>query len=225
MRPGINTPVSVVDQTDWYVYFASVASRRGPELEGISTGSRRNARARVVDTAYELFSVHGIRAVGVDRISAEAGVTKKTLYSHFRSKDDLVLAFLDEREQRWTRAWLEAEIERLAATPGDRLLTLFDVLDKWFRRRDFEGCSFISTLLETQAQDGPVHRECRRQLDLIRAMLEEHARQAGARDPVSTGYQVQILMMGAIVSATRGDKNAARRARAVAALLVEAASA
>ncbi|HEX6460328.1 MAG TPA: TetR/AcrR family transcriptional regulator [Thermoleophilaceae bacterium] len=202
-----------------------VASRRRPALEGISIGSRRNARARVVDTAYELFSVHGIRAVGVDRISAEAGVTKKTLYSHFRSKGDLVLAFLDEREQRWTRAWLEAEIERLAPTPGDRLLTLFDVLDKWFRRRDFEGCSFISTLLETQAQDGPVHRECRRQLDLIRAMLEEHARQAGAHDPESTGYQVQILMMGAIVSATRGDKTAARRARALAALLVDAAPA
>jgi AcrR family transcriptional regulator len=202
-----------------------VASRRRPELEGISTGSRTNARARVVDTAYELFSVHGIRAVGVDRISAEAGVTKKTLYSHFRSKDDLVLAFLDQREQRWTRAWLEAEIERLAPTPGDRLLTLFDVLDKWFRRRDFEGCSFISTLLETQDQDGPVQRECRRQLDLIRAMLEEHARQAGAHDPERTGYQVQILMMGAIVSATRGDKNAARRARTVAALLVEDAAA
>jgi AcrR family transcriptional regulator len=201
-----------------------VGSRRGPEPEGSSTGLRHNARARVVDTAYELFSVHGIRAVGVDRISAEAGVTKKTLYSHFRSKDDLVLEFLDQREQRWTRAWLQAEIERLAPTPGDRLLTLFDILDKWFHRRDFEGCAFISTLMETRTADGPVHRECRRQLDLIRAMLEEHARQAGAHDPKSTGYQVQILMMGAIVSATRGDRNAARRARAVAALLVEDAA-
>lgn len=199
-----------------------MASRRRPEPEGIPSGSRLNARARVVDSAYDLFSVHGIRPIGVDRISAEAGVTKKTLYSHFRSKDDLALAFLDQREQRWTRAWLEAEIERLAPTPGDRLLTLFDVLDKWFRRRNFEGCSFISTLLETRAEDGRVHRECRRQLDLIRVMLEEHARQAGAHDPESTGYQVQILMMGAIVSATRGDKNAARRARAVAALLIEA---
>ena len=68
------------------------------------------ARDRIVDTAYDLFSRHGIRAVGVDRIVAESGVAKMSLYRHFPSKDDLVLAFLQERERRWTNEWLRAEV-------------------------------------------------------------------------------------------------------------------
>src|SRR3981081_904825 len=103
-----------------------------------------NARERILDTAYELFSHDGIRAVGIDRIIADAGIAKATLYRHFPSKEQLVLAFLDLRERRWTREWLEAESERRAATRQDRVLVVFDVLDDWFQRPDYEGCSFIN---------------------------------------------------------------------------------
>lgn len=192
--------------------------------DGSTVGATRGARARVLDSAYQLFSNHGIRAVGVDRISSEAGVTKKTLYSHFASKDELVLAFLEVRKQRWTSDWLAAEIDRVAPRPEDRLLTVFDVLDKWFRRRDYESCSFISTLMETRDQDGPVLQGCRQQLAHIRALFQDLAEQAGFADPEGVAYQIQILMMGAIVSATRGDKNAARRARGLAEALLESAA-
>jgi AcrR family transcriptional regulator len=109
---------------------------------------RAPARERILDTAYELFSHNGIRAVGIDRIVAESGVAKMSLYHHFPSKDDLVLAFLELRMERWTRGWLEAEIERRAETPRERLLAVFDVFDEWFHESDFEGCSFILTLME-----------------------------------------------------------------------------
>ncbi len=101
-----------------------------------------SARERIDRTAYELFSRHGIRAVGVDTISARSGVAKMTLYRHYPSKDDLALTFLRRREELWTRGWLQREVERRAQKPGERLLAVFDVFDKWFRRSDFEGCSF-----------------------------------------------------------------------------------
>jgi len=107
-----------------------------------------SARERIDRTAYELFSRYGVRAVGVDTISARSGVAKMTLYRHYPSKKDLALAFLRRREELWTRSWLQQEVERLAHTPAARLLAVFDVFDKWFRRSDFEGCSFIKVLLE-----------------------------------------------------------------------------
>jgi len=75
------------------------------------------ARDRILSSAYELFSHHGIRAVGVDEVIKQAQVAKATLYRHFASKDDLVLAFLQHREQLWTKEWVEAEARRRADTP------------------------------------------------------------------------------------------------------------
>jgi|SRR5262245_7167793 len=75
----------------------------------------RSARERILDSAYELFSHRGIRAVGIDEIRERADVAKATLYRHFASKDDLVLAFLDRREQLWTREWVEREARARAA--------------------------------------------------------------------------------------------------------------
>src|SRR5438552_8277453 len=88
-----------------------------------------SARERIDDAAYELFSRHGVRAVGVDAVVARSGVAKKTLYSHYPSKEKLVLAFLRRREELWTRAWLQREVERGARTPGGKLLGIFDTFD------------------------------------------------------------------------------------------------
>ena len=181
-----------------------------------------SARARILETAYELFSRDGVRAVGIDRIIAEADIAKATLYRHVPSKEHLVLAFLDLREQRWTRDWLEAETERMARRPQERALCVFDVVDEWFHRADFEGCAFIKTLLEIRDPGSPIHRSAARHLGVIREKLGHWAEQAGAHDPEEMGYQLQILLMGAIVSAGRGDVGAARRARVFAELLLKA---
>jgi AcrR family transcriptional regulator len=178
------------------------------------------ARERILDAAYELFSRRGIRDVGVDEVIERAGVAKATLYRHFPSKDDLVIAFLERREERWTLAWVEAEAKRLGTTPEDQLLAIFGLFDEWFHRDDFEACSFINVLLEM----GPAHRVGQasvRHLASIRSVVGRLAEEAALRDPESFAHSWHILMKGSIVSAAEGDTEAAQRARLMARLLID----
>jgi AcrR family transcriptional regulator len=179
------------------------------------------ARERILNTAYDLFSRHGVRAVGVDRIVAEAGVAKMSLYRHFPSKDDLVLTFLQEREQRWTHDWLREEVVRRAETAPGRMLAIFDVFGEWFVIDDFEGCSFINVLLAFDEREHPVRQATVKHLQNIRSFLRELASAAGASDPDALAHQWHILMKGSIVAAGEGDRLAARRAREVGELLLE----
>ena len=110
-------------------------------------------------TAYELFTQHGLGGVGVDRIVAEVGVAKTTLYRHFGSKDALAVAVLLRHEELWTQGWLESEVVARATPPGGSILAIFDALDEWFGQADYEGCLFINTLLETRDQSSPVRRQ------------------------------------------------------------------
>jgi AcrR family transcriptional regulator len=178
------------------------------------------ARGRILETAYHLFSRHGIHAVGIDTIVAEAQVAKMTLYRHFPSKEALVLAFLELREQRWTRGWLQREVEERASVPAERLLRIFEVLEEWFCRRDYEGCAFIKTLMETHDEDGAVRRAVVGHLATIRALIAGYAVEAGLADPDGAAAQLHSLMMGAIVSASQGDRHAGARSRALAMLVV-----
>ena len=185
-----------------------------------TTTTGASARERIVTTAYTLFCRHGIRAIGVDTIIERSGVAKMTLYRHFKSKDDLVLAVLDRREEKWTKQWLQTEVGKRTTEPAERLLAIFDVFDGWFRRRTFEGCLFINALIEIDDRSHPVHRECRRQLARIRDFVAELAADAGVADPDAFARQWHILMKGSIVAAGEGDANAAIRARELGALLL-----
>jgi AcrR family transcriptional regulator len=179
-----------------------------------------HARERILEAAYRLFCRDGVHAVGIDRVIGEADVAKATLYHHFASKEALVIAFLQLRHQRWTNEWLQVEAERRAADPRDRVLAIFDAFDAWFREADFEGCPFINTLLEISDRDSLVHKEAVRHLAAVRDVLATYAEQAGARDPRELAAQLQILVIGAIVSACRGDVAAAQRARPLVAMLL-----
>ena len=181
---------------------------------------RGSARDRILETAYELFSRHGIRAVGIDRIISESGVAKMSLYRNFRSKDELVVAFLAEREQRWTRDWLQAEAQRRGENGAERLLAIFDVFAEWFAQPDFEGCSFINVLLEFTDANHPVRCASVGHLANIRGYLREFAEQAGVEDPNALASQWHILMKGSIVAAGEGDTEAAERARRLGELLL-----
>ena len=174
------------------------------------------ARERILDAAYELFSRRGIRAVGTEEVLAKADVAKSTLYRHFSSKDELVLAFLQRREQRWTRDFVEAEARRRGSTPRERLLAIFDVFDDWFHRDDFEGCSFINVLLEIGDLGSPLGRASAAHLRYIRSVVRTLAEEAGVRDPETFAHSWHILMKGSIVAAGEGDEQAGRRARAMA---------
>ena len=177
-------------------------------------------RERILATAYDLFARRGIRDVGIDEIVERSGVAKATLYRHFPSKDALVLAFLERREELWTHGFVEAGAKKRGRTPEDQLLAIFDVFDGWFRSKDFEACSFINVLLEL----GPRHEVGKASIDYlenIRDVVRSLAEEAGLRDVESFARSWHILMKGSIISATEGDVDAAKRAQAMAASVIE----
>jgi AcrR family transcriptional regulator len=194
------------------------------EAEAASTEDQPTggAREKILGVAYDLFSRNGIRAIGVNTIITESGTARQTLYRHFDSKQDLVLAFLERREELWTKEWLQGEVGRRAHSPVQRLLTVFDVFDEWFRRRDFEGCSFINVLLEHPDSDDPVHAASAAQLANIRSFIEYEARAAGIADPADFAREWHILMKGSIVAAMEGDRDAAQRAQRIGRVLLAA---
>src|SRR6478609_3214846 len=179
-----------------------------------------SARERILDAAYELFSRRGIQAVGVNEVIEHAGVATATLYRHFPSKEKLVLAFLDLREQRWTKDLIEAGAMRRGSNAEERLLAIFDVLDEWFHRDDFEAGSFIKVLLEL----GPKHPAgdaSVRHLEQLRVIVDHFAEEAGLRDTESFAHSWHILIQGSIVVAAEGDTQAAQRGKSMARLLIE----
>jgi AcrR family transcriptional regulator len=178
----------------------------------------------LVTAAYELFAQRGVQAVGIDAIIERSGVARQTMYRHFASKQELVLAFLERREQLWTRDWLETEVAGRASDPRDRLLAIFDVFDQWFRAADFEGCSFINVLLEHPKGDHALHRAAAAYLAGIRQFLEDLARQAGIPDAQGFAREWHILMKGSIVAAGEGDREAAMRAKKIAGVFLRAAT-
>jgi AcrR family transcriptional regulator len=179
------------------------------------------ARERILEAAYTLFSRHGTRAVGIDRIIAEAGIAKMTLYRHFASKEELILAFLELREERWTRDWLQAEVMSRGTTPAERLLAIFDVFGEWFASPEYDRCAFVTTLLEVEDREHAVHRASVEHLANIRDFLKGLLKEARVKDPDHVARQWHILMKGSIVAAAEGDHQAAARARELGALLLE----
>jgi AcrR family transcriptional regulator len=180
-----------------------------------------DAGERILDAAYELFCTRGVNIVGIDEIIATSGVARQTLYRRFRSKQELVLAVLERREQLWTRGWLQAEVERRADDPDGRLLAIFEVFDGWFRRDDFEGCAFINVMIEHPDSDDPVRAACVGYLAGIREFLAQLATDARIVDPRNFARRWHILMKGSIVSAGEGDVDAALRARQIGTLVLE----
>lgn len=177
------------------------------------------ARERIVGSAYELFARRGVRDVGVDELIRHSGVAISTFYRHFRSKDDLVIAFLEHREQVWTLGVLESETRRRGRTPAERLLAMFDVFDEWFQREDYEACSFVNVLLE-MGPEHPIGRASITHLDHIRDIIRHLAEEAGLCDLDDFAWSWHILMRGSIISAAEGDRAAARRAKRMGALMI-----
>ncbi|QPI61698.1 TetR/AcrR family transcriptional regulator [Streptomyces malaysiensis subsp. malaysiensis] len=154
------------------------------------------AARRVLDTAAELFYGQGINAVGVDLIAKRAGVTKKTLYDRFGSKETLVAAYLRERDERW-RAWLTAEVEK--SPPADRALATFDALAEWVRRENPRGCGFVNAAAELPDAAHPARQVIADQKHWLRGYLRELCEQAGVATPDELADELLLLHEGATV--------------------------
>lgn len=158
-----------------------------------------SARERVLSTAARLFYAHGVRATGIDRIIAEAGVAKMSFYRHFPSKSGLVQAFLDRRHAQWM-AWFEAALQRRVAQAGvPRLSMLADVLGEWFAQADFRGCAFINLVAEDGEADGPERALAFAHKLELQAFVAGFARSAGVPDPDRAAALAMVVIEGAIV--------------------------
>jgi len=182
-------------------------------------------RAHLMATAWRLFYRDGYRVVGIDTILAEAGVAKMTLYNHFPSKEDLIVAVLEKRDLE-IRAGLLAAVEASGRSPTRRLLGVFDWLDGWFASDDFKGCAFIRALSEYPEPDHPIHRTAWRHKQAVIAMLAELAAAAGAKNPAGLAETLSLLIDGAIIAThATGSTVPSSAARAAATNLLKLATA
>jgi AcrR family transcriptional regulator len=177
-------------------------------------------REQIINQALSLFYQHGFNATGVDKIISEAGVSKKTLYHHFRSKNELVLATLRKRDELFRNNMMR-ETERLASTPKDRLLAIFDVMGNWFKEDSFSGCMFINASAEFSDLKDPCHILCAEHKRLVCDYLYNLGKQAQAKDPEELAKQLNLLIDGAIVNAhVEGDIESAVRAKTMAGYII-----
>ena len=154
----------------------------------------------MIQAALELFLRQGFHAVGVDAIAERAGVTKKTLYHHFKSKNELILAVLRFYDERF-RNNLMRSIEARAESPAERLLAIFDVVEEWFKQDDFYGCIYVGAMHEYPNFETPVRHMCREAKGLVHDYIKELAEKAKLKGPGPLSEQLALLLEGAITMA------------------------
>lgn len=157
------------------------------------------AARRVLDAASELFYERGIHAVGVDLVAETAGVTKKTLYARFGSKDALVVAYLQGRDRRW-REFLDSFIAASETTGPDRPLLVLDAAAAWSDENSPRGCSAINARAETADLSDPIAQEVTRQKVWQLGVFAELCREAGVADPEGVAQMLMLFYEGAIVT-------------------------
>ena len=182
------------------------------------------AKERLVETALTLFYRDGFHATGIDKILAEANVSKMTMYKHFPSKEALIVAVLHLRDERF-RQWLAERTEHLSATPKARLAAIFDALDEWFAEPTFHGCLFINANAEYGDSQSSINEAAHQHKNLIIAWLQDLAASAAIPDPQALAIILMLLMEGSIVSRqTAGVKHAAKYAKQVAIRVISGAA-
>ena len=184
--------------------------------------NRHPARGRILQTAGRLFYRDGYRAVGVDTIVAEAGMTKMTLYRYFPSKDELIAAYLQETNAGfWT--WFEQASGSPDDPARDRLVALFTALEALATAPACLGCPFLNAAVDFPAPDHPGHRAALAHKQAIRERLMQLTQAAGAAQPQRLADHLLLLADGALMAARLfGPDNPAQGVAATAAMLIDA---
>ena len=185
---------------------------------------RPTKRDELVQKALQTFYRNGFNATGMDMLVAESGISKTSMYKHFRTKEDLIIAVLRLRDENF-RNWLYRRMEELGSTPREQLIAMFDALEEWFSEAGYKGCMFIKASSEFQDATHPIHKQSADH----KRMLEDHvvrlARQAGLSEPELLARQLLLLKEGAIVTAHLGHtENPAQNAKAAARCLIDASA-
>lgn len=183
---------------------------------------RPQKRDELVREALKIFYREGFHATGMDRLSAETGISKTTMFRHFRTKEDLILASLRLRDEDF-RNWLFRAMKE-AGPPRAQLLAMFDALGEWFAAPTFRSCMFIKAASEYPDASHPIHAQSAEHKRLLFRQVESIAAAAGAPDPATLARTLLLLKEGAIVTAHLGhEADPAGDAKAAAETLLKAA--
>jgi AcrR family transcriptional regulator len=159
-----------------------------------------NTRQRLLESALWRFYREGFRNVGLDQILDEVGISKTAFYKHFESKDELMVAVLDEQTARMQDELREAIARGGGDDPVKRLRAVFDIVERYTDRPDFRGCIFVNAAIEFPLPHDPAHRAALRNKEAIEAVVCETAAAAGAPDPAALARELCLIMEGAYVT-------------------------
>jgi len=183
--------------------------------------TQSSKREQLIQAALELFNKDGFHAVGINAISERAGVTKKTLYHHFKSKEELILAVLRYRDER-LRNYFMRSVEARAESPAGRLLAIFDVAEELFKQDDYYGCLFVGAMHEYPDPGTPIGHMCREAKGLLHDYIKGLAEKAQLQRPGPLSEQLALLLEGAITMAQVNNSSlSAVQARKAAEVLIQ----
>ena len=178
-------------------------------------------REQLLDIAIGLFNERGYHASGIDLILEEAGIAKTTLYRHFKTKEDLIVAVLKTIDER-SRDGMRLFVDTRAKKPEDKLLATFDYLELWFKERTFYGCPFMSAAGEFGDKRSVIFQEAATHKRLVQAYFEELARAANLKNPKDLAEEINLLHEGATaVAHISGKHKAAQLAKQTARKLID----
>ncbi len=186
-------------------------------------------RDDLIDAAMRVFYRRGFHASSLDDIQKEGGISRMTLYNHFKSKDELVIAAMRRRDEIFRNKLMQF-VDAKAKTPRERILAVFDFHEDWFTGNEFCGCMFINASAEfSEADSAPRRLSAEHKQEIVR-YLREQCEAAGLSNPGDVAEQLNILLEGAIVTArvvgqvAEGGKDpgiAARRAKQMATRIID----
>jgi len=170
---------------------------------------KSNPKDQLLDTAARLFFPNGYRAIGVDTIAAESGIGKMTLYRHYESKDELIVAYLRDSD---TKFWEEFEkVTGGVGSPRQKLIRFFQALAEYVSQPACFGCPFLNVAAEYPDPHYPGHQVALQHKESVRQRFYELAKQAGVRQPQVLADQLFLLMDGTYMTARMyGPKNPAK---------------
>ena len=178
---------------------------------------------KVFQTASRMFYQHGYRAIGVDVLAAESGIGKMTLYRHYPSKDDLIVAYLKDSDQIFWNNF--DQITQNASTPREKLLAFFEALQEYVQSPACYGCPFLNVATEYPEAAYPGHEVALEHKQAVRIRFRQLAQEAGARKPDILADQLFLLMDGAYMAARMfGTTNPAAHLAEAAQTLIDAAT-
>jgi AcrR family transcriptional regulator len=180
-----------------------------------SSPTKPTMKERILETADKLFYLKGIRAIGVDTIAAEIGISKRTLYNHFPSKDALISAYLERRF---------VQPRASDASPVDQILGIFDSLERRFSAKDFRGCPFVNAVAELGPESKPVRKIAVAFKESRRLWFRDLLVRIGVSNPEGLATQLVLLVDGSIAQdLVRDDPAMARAAKEAAKVLLAGA--